>query len=348
MNRIFISYRSADGAKDASRLAEDLGRVFGADNVFLDRQDLRGGSSWRHEIEQAIGHRPIVLLLVTPGFVGACHPDGRLRLDDPDDPVRMEIQSAIAAGAVLLPLRVDGTPMPAALSLPEPLRAITEHHALPLRTDDWVRVDVPRVIADIERHGVPRIDAPVATRGVAGLRGWIGGGAVVLALVLMVRFLADDHSGANPSPIASIDAVVTAIGPVARNAVAPSGASLDGAWMLTTGDGERIPLYIRHRDDRLELRSEPVRIDDDPDWKAYIDSVATIKGPRLTHIRFSAEGEVFGDEADLAVVVASADGSYLVDSGNLHLRIAPDRSVLTGQVSLNSGEQETVALRRRP
>jgi hypothetical protein len=47
MNRIFISYRSSDGFKEATRLAGDLNRVFGKDQVFLDKQDLRGGSSWR-------------------------------------------------------------------------------------------------------------------------------------------------------------------------------------------------------------------------------------------------------------------------------------------------------------
>jgi len=46
MNRIFISYRSSDGFKDATRLAADLNRVFGSDQVFFDKQDLRGGSSF--------------------------------------------------------------------------------------------------------------------------------------------------------------------------------------------------------------------------------------------------------------------------------------------------------------
>ena len=47
MNRIFISYRSSDGKKDADRLCADLSRLYGADQVFFDKQDLRGGTSWR-------------------------------------------------------------------------------------------------------------------------------------------------------------------------------------------------------------------------------------------------------------------------------------------------------------
>ncbi|MBL8468532.1 toll/interleukin-1 receptor domain-containing protein [Methyloversatilis discipulorum] len=355
MNRIFISYRSADGAKDASRLADDLGRVFGADHVFLDRQDLRGGSSWRQEIERAIGHRPIVLLLVTPGFVGARHADGRLRIDDADDPVRMEIQSAIDAGAVLMPLRVDGTPMPSAGSLPEPLRVITERHALPLRTDDWTRLDLPRIVADVERLGVPRTGATAAeaVRPVrSNARRWALAAAVVLAVTVLAHLANQHASELSLPPTAAGGAEGTSSS--AQNVTRPVAAlaadrpSLDGRWLLTTQNGERIPLYLRQRDDRLSLRSEPVRVDNDPAWRDYIATLAAMEGPPLTHIVFTAHGAVFGDVADLAVRVVSADGSFLVDSGNLTLRIGPERRVLAGKVELNSGEKNTVVLSRRP
>lgn len=45
MNRIFISYRSSDGKKDADRLCADLSRLLGDEQVFFDKQDLEGGTS---------------------------------------------------------------------------------------------------------------------------------------------------------------------------------------------------------------------------------------------------------------------------------------------------------------
>jgi hypothetical protein len=57
---------------------------------------------------------------------------------------------------------------------------------------------------------------------------------------------------------------------------------------------------------------------------------------------------LFGDEADLAVVIVSADGGFVVDTGNLHLHVAPDRSGLTGRVALNSGDTDAVVLVRGP
>jgi hypothetical protein len=337
MNRIFISYRSADGGKDASRLAEDLGRVFGDEHVFLDRQDLRGGSSWRAEIAGALDHRPVALFLITPAFAGARHPDGRLRIVDADDPVRCEIQAAVDAGATLMPLLIDGTTMPAADSLPEALRGITEMHALPLRTDDWVRVDFPRLVADLERLGVQRTDrrSVPATASAAAPSGstrvaWLAG---VTALLVVIGLVVVFRPASVPTvPGSAADVAVL--------------QSLEGDWVLETPKGEQIPLHVRHRDDRLVMRSDPVRVDDKPNWQSYIESVASVNGTRLTHVRFTAEGQVFGNEADLAVVVISVGDGFVVDTGNLHLRIAPDRRVLSGQVSLNSGEQESVALTR--
>lgn len=152
-NRMFISYRSSDGKKDANRLAEDLCKVFGDEQVFFDKHDLRGGSSWRDEIFAAIHNRPIVLLVLTPDYFGCKHEDGRLRLDDTDDPVRQELGATIQTRATLMPLLGEGVTMPSAASLPLELRGVTEKHALRLRTDDW-RNDLVRVIDDLIRLGV--------------------------------------------------------------------------------------------------------------------------------------------------------------------------------------------------
>ncbi|WP_305614492.1 toll/interleukin-1 receptor domain-containing protein [Methyloversatilis sp.] len=328
MNRIFISYRSADGTKDASRLADDLGDVFGAAQVFLDRHDLRGGGSWREAINNAIGNRPVVLLLITPAFFGARHEDGRLRIDDADDPVRGEIQSAIAAGATLMPLRVDGAPMPSAESLPAPLRTVTEWHALPLRTDDWSGVDLPRIVADIETLGVPRA-APEGVASTVGTRRLVLSSGIALAAVAGAGVLL--RSGYPP-----VDT------PAPEPAV-PN--SLDGDWLLVSADGQRTPAHLRQRGDAVELRSEPVRVDSRPQWASYIASLAA-DGTQLTHVRYTARGEVFGNELDMALMLISGDGSFEVAGGNLHVRISADARMLEGKVSLNTGDEEVVRLER--
>ena len=63
--KVFISYARIDGAELAQRLQGDL-RNQGYD-AWLDKQRIRGGSSWTKEIETALDEADFVLALLTPG-----------------------------------------------------------------------------------------------------------------------------------------------------------------------------------------------------------------------------------------------------------------------------------------
>jgi len=95
--RIFISYRTSDGADKATTLARDLGEVFGDAQVFLDKEDLPAGRPWRAAIDAALGQQPVLLVLVTPDTFGGRNAAGALRIDDADDPVRREVDAALKA-----------------------------------------------------------------------------------------------------------------------------------------------------------------------------------------------------------------------------------------------------------
>ena len=69
--RVFISYRSSDGADKATALARDLDAMFGDDQIFLDKEDLAPGSRWRDGIAAALGNAPVLLVLVTPNLGAA-------------------------------------------------------------------------------------------------------------------------------------------------------------------------------------------------------------------------------------------------------------------------------------
>ncbi|HSK31236.1 MAG TPA: toll/interleukin-1 receptor domain-containing protein [Candidatus Limnocylindria bacterium] len=186
MNRIFISYRSSDGFKDATRLAADLNRVFGKDQVFLDKQDLRGGSSWRDEIMAALGSKPIVLALITPDYFGAVE-GGSRRIDRTDDPVCEELLAAFDANAKIIPLLTEGVKMPPAGSLPERVQPITSRHALRLRSEDWNN-DLLRLIEDVVASGVKvqNKDWRLTFGGAPQIRaGWWIGVAVTAFLIVL-------------------------------------------------------------------------------------------------------------------------------------------------------------------
>lgn len=190
MNRIFVSYRTSDAKKDAHRLAVDLERVFGDEQVFFDKHDLRGGAAWRDSIGQALGERPIVLLLMTPDLIGAAHPEGGRRIDRDDDPIRSELVAANGHGALIVPLLTEGMTMPGRPTLPPDLHFMAEAHALKLRTDDWAH-DLQRLIGDLTRQGVqPRGGGaapapPVALAGPLTSVWWVFGIALVLWIIVV-------------------------------------------------------------------------------------------------------------------------------------------------------------------
>jgi hypothetical protein len=73
-------------------------------------------------------------------------PDGRRRLDDPSDFVRLEIETALTRpGMLVLPLLVEGAVMPPADHLPEPLRPLTQLNGAVVRNDPDYQGDMRRV-----------------------------------------------------------------------------------------------------------------------------------------------------------------------------------------------------------
>ena len=361
MNRIFISYRSSDGKKDADRLCADLSRVLGDDQVFFDKQDLQGGTSWRHAIEAALGTRPVVLLLLTADLFGMSHPEGGRRIDREDDPIRNELLSAQQSGATIVPLLTEGMVMPPASSVPLPLRFISEAHALKLRTDDWAN-DLQRILADLRTHGIGaaaerRQDTfmvkPVQSL-VNRLQRWlmyIGGGFV--ALMVLGYFASEDKT------TASGDVSVAAIAPPAPPApiagVSPgttmalvSSLDVSGVWWSIDPANRRtrVQLIVSGQDVRLTTDAVPVAWY--PEWQAYALKLRE-QGVVLTEIRYFGDGILVGDQLQLPYRVYSSDGGGLLDTGNISLRPTAGGSELTGQLWSN-GDQTAAPLRlvRRP
>jgi hypothetical protein len=129
---VFISYRRSDTQQAAGRLADRLIERFGPDAVVIDVTTDQIGRDYRSVIFDSIENADVVLALVGPRFLVES-PDGSRRLDDPDDPLRMELSRALARrGVPVIPVLVDGAELPARESLPEDVQALTFRGALEL------------------------------------------------------------------------------------------------------------------------------------------------------------------------------------------------------------------------
>lgn len=136
MNRIFINYRRDDSLLYADRLQEVLSEHFGPDEVFRDVDTIEMGLDFVHAIDRALSQADVMLVLIGRHWlVGA---DGRTRLQDPDDYVRLEVARGLERPNVrVIPVLVGGADMPRSDDLPDDLAPLTRRHAFEMTDDRW-------------------------------------------------------------------------------------------------------------------------------------------------------------------------------------------------------------------
>jgi hypothetical protein len=148
--RIFVSYRRDDAAAYAGRLYDALVDRFGPENVFIDIDTIELGSDFRDAIDSAISSYDVALALIGRTWTSATDAEGRRRLDDPDDVLRLELERTLAHGLVVIPVRVQGAAMPAEHELPPALAPLAARQGMELRDTAW-RDDVARLTRHLER-----------------------------------------------------------------------------------------------------------------------------------------------------------------------------------------------------
>jgi len=129
---IFVSYRRDDAAYPAGWLVDRLVGRFGASRVFKDVDSIQLGDDFVQDIMAAVGSCAVLLAVIGVRWLTATGEDGRRRLDDPGDWVRLEIEEALARDVRVIPVLVDGAQMPRAADLPPSLEGLARRQALEL------------------------------------------------------------------------------------------------------------------------------------------------------------------------------------------------------------------------
>ena len=130
--KIFINYRRSDSESDARSIALHLQRIFGESNVFFDNSRFRPGDSFPKLLRDAAATCKVMLCIIGPGWLTASSDDGKRRIDDPTDWVRLEIECALAQGSrvTVVPVVVGGATLPRPSDVPESLRPLLERNAV--------------------------------------------------------------------------------------------------------------------------------------------------------------------------------------------------------------------------
>jgi hypothetical protein len=130
--RIFMSYRRADTDWAAVSLFDRLADQFGRDKIFKDVDSIDLGEDFVEAITTAVGSSDALLALIGNQWLTVTDQNGRRRLDNSGDFVRLEIEAALTRGVRVIPILVDGARMPREDQLPESLAPLVRRQALEL------------------------------------------------------------------------------------------------------------------------------------------------------------------------------------------------------------------------
>jgi len=114
MNGIFISYRRDDSAGHAGRLFDRLVARFGKRAVFMDVEGIEAGVDFVETIEMAVGGCDVLLAVIGRSWLDSRDSEGKRRLDDDQDFIRLETSAALARNVRVIPVLVEGARMPRA------------------------------------------------------------------------------------------------------------------------------------------------------------------------------------------------------------------------------------------
>jgi TIR domain len=220
--RVFVSYRRDDVPDASARLADSLVEHFGPQGVFFDRDSIDGGADFTEVIRDYIEHCDVLLAVVGADWLQPSGVDGRPRIQDPDDYVRLEIEAGLRRGIPVLPVLVNTASAPASDDLPESLRPLLRLNALPLSRTHW-RIDVARLITTIERLAGRGAGMKARVRRRRGRERLMIGGLLALVLAGGVA-LALRPGHRDPSR-----AGAESSGARFRSAVSPPGSPWEGA-----------------------------------------------------------------------------------------------------------------------
>jgi hypothetical protein len=146
---VFVSYRRQDSGETVGRIHDRLLQVFDEERIFLDVDDQAAGEDYRRVIERALMQTDVVLAVIGPQWLTVLDRQGRRRLENRNDMVRIELESALEHSLRIVPVLVEGAQMPVAADLPPSLQPLCYRTAMPVRPDPDFQPDVRRLLEAI-------------------------------------------------------------------------------------------------------------------------------------------------------------------------------------------------------
>ena len=109
----------------------------------------------------------MTLVIIGPNWLQSKDENGQLRLEDPNDFVRLEVEMALRKKMPVIPVLVSNARMPKASELPASMSALVTRNGTPVRPDPDFNNDMTRLFAGLdllEKHLAPKSNKPASAR----------------------------------------------------------------------------------------------------------------------------------------------------------------------------------------
>lgn len=148
---VFISYRREDSADITDHIYEHLVAQLGKERIYKDVDSIPPAVNFRTHIQSAIASADVVLAVIGRSWLMTSS-SGKRRIDEDDDFVRIELETALKLKKPVIPVLVGGAQLPRKAELPPTIAELVDFQVAPVRRNPDFRADVERIVTAIKPH----------------------------------------------------------------------------------------------------------------------------------------------------------------------------------------------------
>ena len=189
--QIFISYRREEASAWARLVKHRLLERCSGSKIFIDVDTIKPGIDFVEAIKKAVSGCDVLIAIVGRDWLTSSDSRGQRRLENPEDPVRLEVATALNREIQVIPVLVDGARMPHSDDLSEDLKSFARRNAIEVSHSRF-KEDSERLISAV-KQALGRPPMPSWTQ-------WAGLSAGVIAVLVAAIFLYNRSHHIVPQP----------------------------------------------------------------------------------------------------------------------------------------------------
>jgi hypothetical protein len=144
----------------AGRIYDRLVAHHGSESIFMDVDNVPYGANFREHIQAVFRSTEVLVAVIGHQWLGH-QAQGTSRIHDKNDPVRIEIQTALQEQVLVIPVLIDGAKMPDRNELPSNIRDLAYRNAIHVDSGADFNFHVERLMRLIDQ--IPEVGAASRT-----------------------------------------------------------------------------------------------------------------------------------------------------------------------------------------